>query len=110
MRRAKRWLWSHPRSAAVTLVSLLVLAVNGVAYRHAYAMTHFRSGGHLPGRPETLTALQKAQLLATGVSLPRPINRQNPGHLRLAYEAHRVTSGDGTRLEAWFLPRPRPRG
>ena len=94
--------------AGVSMAALTVL--NLLAYQHARAMTHFCSGGERTPRPEALSLAQKAGVLMTGVTLPRPENQRTPAELGLAYQQHVFKSADGTRLEAWLVPQDDSRG
>lgn len=87
--------------------SLLVAAfgvVNGVAWRHARAMSRFVRAGERTASPERLGALAKAQVLLTGVTLPRPENRRTPKDVGLEFETVRFSGAKGIQLEAWFAP------
>lgn len=105
------WRWGrlHPwRSLA--LASFVALAVlNAWTFRHAWAMTHFSSGGASTIRPEEMSAWGRAKVLMTGINLPRPVNDKTPADLNLPFESHRVTTADGIELEAWHVPQPDPR-
>jgi alpha-beta hydrolase superfamily lysophospholipase len=90
---------------ALTLLVAFVL-LNLVAYRHAHAMTHFASEGARTARPEALSLLQKAQVLLTGVYLPRPVNKLTPQSVGLQFEVHRFPSTRGIELEAWYVAHP----
>jgi alpha-beta hydrolase superfamily lysophospholipase len=104
-----RWLWSHRRLSAALVVLAGFALLNVIAYRHAYALTHFASGGNRPPRPESLSLLQKVHVLLAGVQLPRPVNKNSPLDQGLTYEVHRITGGD-VGLEAWHVPRQEARG
>jgi alpha-beta hydrolase superfamily lysophospholipase len=84
----------------------LFLLINVLAYLHARAMTHFVSGGDRTQVPEKLTMFQKAKVLLTGVTIPRPENRVTPESLGLPFETHRIDGNGGPNLEAWLLPHP----
>jgi alpha-beta hydrolase superfamily lysophospholipase len=100
-----RWAWS--RRLRVILVSLLLafLTLNVLAYMHARALTHFESSGLRTVQPEALSFWQKAGILATGVSVPRPENQVDPGSVRLPFTTYRIEAEDGIALETWYIPR-----
>ncbi len=53
IRKLARWCWIHKKLTVATLFVLAVVAVNAVAYMHAYAMTHFTRGGDRTRIPRT---------------------------------------------------------
>jgi hypothetical protein len=107
-RGRRRWI----RSALVSAVVAFVL-LNAAAARHAWTMTNFvprEPGAEPPLRPEQLSLGAKLALLVTGLDVPRPENTLDPGDEGLPFETKHFASDDGTRLSAWFVPRPDPRG
>lgn len=94
--RAFRWL--------VVLAAVAFLAVNAVAFRHAWAMTHFAAPGVRTEAPERLGVWAKFKVLVGGVSLPRPINERTPAALGLKFETVRFPTSAGLSLEAWKPP------
>lgn len=101
------------RFAAAGLAAALAgfLALNAVAYRHAVAMTRFGPSELLKTRkPEELSLLQRMQVLAWGVTVPRPLAERTPHDLGLPFETLRLNSQDGTGLEAWRMPLGSSRG
>jgi alpha-beta hydrolase superfamily lysophospholipase len=99
------------RTLPVALVSivLLMVALNVLAYRHAYALTHFSRDGVRTGRPETLSVSEKLRVLVRGPIVPRPRNRRTPLDLGLGYERHVFVGARGLPIEGWYIPRPRSR-
>jgi alpha-beta hydrolase superfamily lysophospholipase len=95
--------------ALVTIV-LLMMALNVLAYRHAYALTHFTRDGVRTGKPETLSVSEKLRVLVRGPIVPRPRNRRTPKDLGLGYERHVFAGARGLPIEGWYIPRPRSRG
>ena len=86
-------------------------ALNAVAYRHAYALTHFDNGnGPRTAHPESLSVPEKLRVLAVGATVPRPTNRRTPRDLGLSYERHVFVGAHGLPLEAWYIPRAGNRG
>jgi len=88
----------------VVLGALALVALNAAAYLHARAMTHFVAAGTRTARPEDLSWLGVARVLAGGVSVPRPRNRRTPADVGLAFETMTLPSGHGPTLEAWYVP------
>lgn len=99
------------RIARVLAVAALVVTfVNAVAYMHAYRMTHFQSAGERTGSVQELSLLDRAAVLLTGVSLPRPVNTRTPGDGGFCFETLTISSTGGVTLEAWHVPAVEPRG
>lgn len=86
------------------LVAIGVIALNLIAYRHAYAMLHFTSGGAKTDKAEKLTLGQKIKVLLNGVNLPRPHTDLSPSALGLATRAVTIPCVGGIKLGAWFCP------
>ena len=91
------------RLSVAALVSAVVSAIC-LAFMQARAMTSFTGNGDRTGRPEQLSVLDRLTVLVSGVNIPRPVNKRTPGDFKLAFETHRFPSGNGTTLEAWFVP------
>jgi alpha-beta hydrolase superfamily lysophospholipase len=108
MRNFLRWLRSHPKATAGLIVFLGFVLLNIWAFRHAWAMTHFSSGGRSTIRPEEMSVLGRAAVLLMGVNLPRPAIDRTPADLNLAFETHRLRTADGIELEAWYIAHPDP--
>ncbi|MCE9613034.1 MAG: alpha/beta fold hydrolase [Lentisphaerae bacterium] len=102
----------RPRWARVAAALLLgVLALNGLAYRHAYAMMHFAPvGGPRPPRPENLAWADKLTLLVRGVTIPRPVNTTTPAAYDLPFRVCMIPEASAVRLEGWLIPHDQPRG
>ena len=98
------WLRSHRKTSAAITIFLGFVLLNVWAFRHAWAMTHFSSGGKSTIRPEEMSMLGRAAVLLTGVNLPRPANDRTPGDLNLPFETRRLRAADGIELEAWYVP------
>jgi alpha-beta hydrolase superfamily lysophospholipase len=88
---------------AVVLVAAFA-ALNFVAYRQAWAMTHFVAGGPRTANAETLSLGQKLKTLLVGVDLPRPITVLSPSDLSPDCRALTLAGTNGVRLGAWFCP------
>jgi len=88
------------------LLLFLFLALNFVAYNHAYQLTHFTpTAGAKKVNPYTLSFGQKVKALLLGIPNPRPENASVP---QVPYEEVKLT-GD-KELAGWLLPVPQPRG
>jgi uncharacterized protein len=99
-----RWIWSRRKRVAISVLLLTFVFVNALAYMHARAMTHFQAGASRTAHPESLTTLQKARVLLTGVDNPRPENHATPESLGLPFTVHKVQSDGSMTLEAWHVP------
>jgi alpha-beta hydrolase superfamily lysophospholipase len=110
MKKSCRWLWKHRKLTVSVSLLLIFLLLNLVAYLHAYAMTHFTTGGDRTNNPENLSVWQKGWVLLTGVNIPRPTNSATPESIGLAFTVHRFQSADGMDLEAWHVPQANPHG
>jgi pimeloyl-ACP methyl ester carboxylesterase len=100
------------RSHLRWLLGLLLLgfvAMNVVAFFHAWRFTHFttETGTHSPN-PEQLSAGQKLWVLLTGIRNPKPSNGPKPG---FPVATVTIASPNGP-LEAWYArpDRAKPRG
>jgi len=86
----KKWL---RRIGIAALVG--VAGLNALAYFHAGAMTRWAPAGERTQRPEELSWVQRAGVLLTGVSIPRPENSLTPADVGLAFETHDFENGRG---------------
>jgi alpha-beta hydrolase superfamily lysophospholipase len=84
----------------------MFVALNLIAYRHAWKMTHYAEQGVRTVSPDKLTTLKKLSVLVTGVTIPRPES------LPAVDDEHVVTllTADGLKLEAWDIPATEQRG
>jgi len=101
---------THPwRTFSLALFAAFAV-LNAWTFRHAWAMTHFSTGGRPSTiRPEEMSVFGRAKVLLTGINLPRPVNEKSPADIELSFETHRVKTADGVELEAWHVPHPDPR-
>ncbi len=99
----RRFLTRRRLKIASYLCLLLAVTINGVAFLHAWAMTHFVISGNRTPSPEQLTVAQKLGVLFTGVRVPRPENRQTPRDFGLDFETVHFTGAKGIALEAWHI-------
>jgi alpha-beta hydrolase superfamily lysophospholipase len=108
LRRCVRWVRTRPKRTAFLLLAAALLALNVVAYLHAWSMTHFTRGGAKTLGAERLSALGKVAVLFSGVHVPKPANDATPAAFGLPFECHRFPGGAG-QLHAWYVPHPRPK-
>jgi alpha-beta hydrolase superfamily lysophospholipase len=88
----------------------LFVALNVVAYRHAWRMTHFLPVGAKTNSPERLSVLGKLEVLARGVEVPKPeTGPVRPEFPQPARTVNFVTR-DNLKLEAWDIPAETERG
>jgi uncharacterized protein len=92
------------------LLGIALAVLNFLAYRHAWAMTHFTDHGVRTAPPKRLSLGEKVQVLMTGATIPRPRNRATPESIGVRYERHTFVTADGLRLEAWHVPAAEGRG
>src|SRR5439155_14935782 len=72
MVRPLRWCLARRKRIALTLLGVPLVLLNVVVYLHARAFTHYAPRGAATARPERLDRWQKARVLLTGVTIPRP--------------------------------------
>lgn len=107
-----RWLRycrAHWLACCLLLLLSLMVGINALAFRHAWAMTHFVPGATRTKEPDALSLTEKAWVLVAGVRLPKPINDRTPGDDGLSFETRRFHGTDGVDLEAWYVPAKSPR-
>lgn len=109
IRSVTRWMRTH-RILSVAIASFVAFVLLNVwTFRHAWAMTHYSSGGKSTIRPEELSPLARARVLLTGINLPRPANDKTPADLELPFETHKIAVPGGIEVEAWHVPHADPR-
>lgn len=105
------WLRSHPKTAFCSFLFALFTLLNVLAYRHAWAMTHFVPEGAPTERPEQISFMKKLSVLCTGVSIPKPRGQEKtPTDHGLPFEVHRLAGPGGVELEAWHIPHSPAKG
>jgi uncharacterized protein len=87
-------------------VLALFLALNFVAYRHAWRMTHFVSVGTRTAAPGKLSTLGKIKTLIVGVEIPRPVVDAVKAEFPQPARTIHFTARDGVKLAAWDIPAP----
>lgn len=99
-----RWMWSHRKVSIGAFLLLAFFLVNLLAYLHARAMTTFAPAGVRTAKPELLSPLEKAKVVLTGVTIPRPVaNGVTPERCGLPFELHQIQGQNDVELEAWHI-------
>jgi hypothetical protein len=96
-----------PKRRLMILLALLLggfIALNLIAWRQAYAMTHFTSGSIRTEKPENLSLGDKIKVLFCGVDMPRPHSSLAPDTLGPACRAVVISETNGIKLGAWYCP------
>ncbi|MBI5533730.1 MAG: alpha/beta fold hydrolase [Deltaproteobacteria bacterium] len=88
---------------------LIAVGMQGLAYMHARAFTHFAPAGERTPAPEHITWSGKLRALVLGARVPHPINDRTPADLGLAFETVKIKGDEGD-LELWVIRHPAPRG
>jgi alpha-beta hydrolase superfamily lysophospholipase len=88
----------------VRILLAVFILMNMIAALHAWRFTHFEEGA-VKTKDKGLSFWQKAKLAVTGVSMPRPLNRNAPDTV-----FERVQVQSNVALEAWWIPVAAPRG
>jgi uncharacterized protein len=90
----------------VTLILLLFLGINVVAFIHAYKFTHFSSrAAERTKDPKELSPLVKTKVLLSGIDNPKPTRTATPG---MNFKTIQIKSD--VLLEAWHVTAPGSRG
>src|SRR5947209_2634531 len=105
-----RWIRRHRLLSLLAGVVVAISAANHLAYRHAYAFTHFGPGHGPPPRPENLRYADMARIAWSGIRLPRSINRYTPEDVGLPYATSTIAIDEHQYLEAWRIEHPKARG
>jgi uncharacterized protein len=82
----------------LTLLLLIFMGVNVLAFIHAYKFTHFSSRSVARTNPDELTPLVKTKVLLSGIDNPRPTRTETPRH---GFNTVKIDSD--VLLEAWHL-------
>jgi alpha-beta hydrolase superfamily lysophospholipase len=105
-----RWIQHHRLLSLLASAVLATAGANYLAYRHAYALTHFSPGGEPPPRPESISYADMARMAWSGIHLPRSVNRYTPADIDLPYVTCTIPIDDRQYLEAWRIEHTRARG
>src|SRR5262245_47872805 len=109
MRNVLTFPWRR-RRLLLAILLFAFIALNVLAYIHAYRMTHFVSGASHPGKPESLSFAQKLKVLFCGIDVPRPESRQTPANFDLPFESITIPGRDGVELATWLIPHSDSKG
>ena len=88
--------WLKPGSAVILLG---VLALNGLAWQQAWAMTHYAPAGAPPPTIEALSWREKVRVLLLGLAVARPRNQHTPRNVGLSYTVQRIAIPDSDAVE-----------
>jgi dipeptidyl aminopeptidase/acylaminoacyl peptidase len=80
------------------------IALNGIAYRQAWAMMHFTGEAARTDKPENLSPGEKIKVLFCGVDMPRPRSSLTPDKVGPACRAVVIPETNGIKLGAWYCP------
>ncbi|MBR9860857.1 alpha/beta hydrolase [bacterium] len=83
----------------------LFIGLNVIAAFHAYKFTHFFENVERTSEPEELNAWEKIKVIATGVKLPHPVNKEVP-----KAEYNEVWIDGSPKLHAWEIPKDSAKG
>ncbi len=104
------WMAERPTLTASLCVLTVFLLLNLLAFRHAWAMTHYATANRRARKIESgrersgpLSLFEKVRLTVNGVVVERPAEEMRPDEMDLPYEVH-VYQGGGGRLAAWHIP------
>src|SRR5262249_35355889 len=110
MRKLILWMVENPILTASLFLLTVFLLLNLLAFRHAWAMTHYATADRRArgienwrDRRGPLSLFEKVHLAVNGVAIERPAEATRPDELDLPYEVH-FFAGEGGRLAAWHVP------
>jgi hypothetical protein len=103
MPEALTWIRQSPGAALGLSLLALLLFLNFLAYRHAYAITHFARS------PGPVSPLRRALLLLRGVVHLRPAMAATPADVGLPSATHTFPGPAGP-LEGWHVPHAQSAG
>jgi len=86
------------------IVAAGFLALNIIAYRQAWVMTHYSTGNPRTDKPEALSLSQKIKVVICGVNFPRPCNALRPDSVAPACRAITIPGTNGIKLGGWYCP------
>lgn len=101
-RPSRRWIW--PRVFVYGFL-LGFVGLNCLAYFHGRTMSRYATSTDRTSSPEKLRALDKARVLLTGVTIPRPTNHRSPAHYGMPFETVQFKGAFGVKLQAWQVER-----
>lgn len=87
------------------ILLVFFLFLNSIAFMHAYRFTHFSERVFQKTKDSSLELSDKVQILFTGVSNPKPQNKQTPSR---PYQV--VSLQSNKKIEGWLIPRDSAKG
>lgn len=89
-----------------SLILLLIgfVALNLLAYHHAHSFFYYSDGDVRTPSPEQLSWGQKAQILVSGIHVPKPTSHTTPAAWRLGFQSIDIPGRDGITLSGWVIP------
>lgn len=97
--------WSRLRALSLGLIIFVFVGLNGVAFTHAWAITHYAPADTRSTRLREINTWQdKARLILLGPTIRRMANRTTPAQSQLPYETHTFAGSRGMKLDAWCIP------
>jgi dipeptidyl aminopeptidase/acylaminoacyl peptidase len=79
-------------------------ALNFIACRQAWVMTHYSTGEARTEKPEALSVSEKIKVLFCGVNLPRPHSLLQSESLAPECRSLTIPGTNGIKLGAWYSP------
>lgn len=92
---------------SLLLLGVIVVALNVLAYKQAYAMMHFTTQGARTREPERLPGMAKLKVLFSGINIPRPTSAVLPSAVDPDCHPFFISDPDGIRLACWYCDRGR---
>jgi alpha-beta hydrolase superfamily lysophospholipase len=94
----------------LSIIFLALLAAGNIlAWNNAKGMLEFSQEGKRTGHPNSLSLLEKIHVVLFGVTIPKPRNMSTPADFGLDFKTYRFPNGLHDSLEAWYIPRKRPK-
>lgn len=93
------------RRCGVAFLAFVFFALNGIAYTHAWAITHYAP---VDTRTTRLREIHhwthKARLIVLGPTIRRMANKLTPAQFQLPFRTHTFSGSRGARLDALCIP------
>lgn len=91
----------------IGLILVITLAINWLAYNHAYTFTHFVEHPYRTNpQPDSLTFAERMSALFYGIEIYKPRNNRKPAH----YQQITLLTSDSIHLSAWLMKVPKAQG
>lgn len=96
--------WHHLRRIGLLLLAVVIIALNGIAYMHAWAITHYAPVDTQTTRVREVDGWSaKLRLLLAGPKIRRMENKATPAQFRMSYSTITFPGSQGSMLEAWRI-------